>query len=88
MQSKSPYNASPSTGSTNSSTILSTSSAVPVRMVSSMNRLLNHTISSPSTTCPMPATMDSFLYNIVVWHYVMVLRVNSVASLLGRFFRW
>ena len=52
-----------------------------------MNRLLNHTISRPSTTCPMPATMDSFLYNIVVCHYVMVSRVNSVASLLGRFFK-
>ena len=38
--------------------------------------------------CPMPATMDSFLYNIVVCHCVMVLRVKSVASLFGRFFRW
>ena len=40
----------PTTVSTSSTTIRHTSSAVPVRMVSSINSLLSHTISSPSTT--------------------------------------
>lgn len=33
------------------------SSEVPVRMVTSINRLQSHTISSPNATRPMPATM-------------------------------
>ena len=33
------------------------SSVVPVRMVTSMNCLQSHTISSPNPTRPMPATM-------------------------------
>ena len=52
----------PTTVSTSSATILSTSSAVPVRIVSSMKRRLSHTISRPSTTCPIPVTMRTAMF--------------------------
>ena len=47
----------PTTVTTSHTTIRNTSSTLPMRIVTSMKRLLSHTISRPSNTCPIPATM-------------------------------
>ena len=44
-------------------TIVRMSSRLPVRMVTSMNRLQSHTISSPSDTRPMPDTVRTIIFS-------------------------